>query len=127
MRTPERAKILADAIGRGVPINHACAIANISRSSFLAWRNADPALQAAIELATAKGVESRMKILEDAAKKDWRAALAWLQLLPEFAKHRGPEHLNITQNNLVIPRELLDQIAETRRLSEQSKVKTIEA
>jgi hypothetical protein len=66
VRTPERAKILCDAIGRGCPYTHACAIANISFETFSQWRAADEKFRAQLETAVAEGVQKRLAVIEQA-------------------------------------------------------------
>jgi|SRR5579862_2118945 len=126
VRTPDRAQILADSLALGVPIVHACRLARISPSAFFSWRENDAGFRGLLEESTARAVESRLKIIKEAAAKDYRAAVIWLQLCQKefFGKERAVESVHLTQNNFTIPKELLDQIAEIRR---QNEPKTIEA
>jgi hypothetical protein len=123
VRTAEKAKQVAEALARGLPIAQTCAIVGISYPSLCKWRKADPEFEQEIQQALARGVDARLTIIEEAAKKDWRAA-AWLleRTLPEsFGKQRTTESVSLVQNNtLIIPRELLDQLAESRRTNEKA-------
>jgi transposase len=78
VRTPERAKILCDAVAAGLPFIQACAVAKICAETFCKWRDQDANFRQAIETAVALGVARRLKKIEDASDAgDWRAS-AWL-------------------------------------------------
>jgi hypothetical protein len=68
-----------------MPFNFACSVAGIAISVFHDWRNQDPAFKEDIEAAIARGVDSRLKTIEESAAGDWRAA-AWL------LEHCQPQH-----------------------------------
>lgn len=76
--TPQCIKILCDAIGRGLPANHACAIAGVSFQTFSSFRNMNAAFAQVLNEATARGVEKRLQqIIQASDTGDWRAS-AWL-------------------------------------------------
>ena len=86
VRTPARAKIICDGLARGLPFVHACAVAGITFQTFNVWRNRDEKFRAQIDESIAKGVDRRLKKIEDASDAgDWRAS-AWL------LEHCQPEH-----------------------------------
>ena len=121
LRTPERAAAIADALGRGLAVSAACAIAGIGTRTFHTWRNNNVAFQDQIEEAISRGIDNRLKRIEAASDSgDWRAS-AWLleHTTDMFSKQRVVESVSYTQNNFTIPKELLDLIATTRRQHEK--------
>jgi hypothetical protein len=121
LRTPATARAIAEALGRGLPLVHAAAVAGVTPQTVCSWRHNDAAFETQIQEAIARGVESRLRIIEAAAMTDWRAAAFLLQTCqPEhFSKQRVVESVSYTQNNFTIPKELLDLIATTRRQNEK--------
>lgn len=86
VRTLGRARTICSALARGLPYIHACAVARISFETFSRWRGSDEQFRAQIDEAIAKGVDRRLRKIEDAsAAGDWRAS-AWL------LEHCQPEH-----------------------------------
>ena len=96
VRTPARAKIICNAIGRGLPFVHSCGVAQISFETFSRWRSSDEKFRAQIDEATAKGVSRRLKKIEDAAQTDWRAAAWLLERCPGAAEFYGRNRLEVT-------------------------------
>lgn len=90
VRTLPRAKIICNAIGRGLPFTHACAVARISFETFSRWRSSDEKFRAQIDEATAKGVDRRLKVIERATNSQDEAirlrAACW------FLEHTQPQH-----------------------------------
>ena len=123
LRTPERAKVIAEAIGRGVPIAHAARIAGVSPTCLHDWRAKDAAFEQQIQEAIARGIEARLAVIERASEAgDWRAS-AWLlsACQPEhFSKTRVQvEAVGQVEHSFVIPTDTLNQIAEARKRHEQ--------
>jgi hypothetical protein len=122
VQTPERAKVICEALARGLPYGHACAVAGISFQTFSVWRNRDTKFRQQIDEAIARGVEKRLKIIEDAARTEWRAA-AWLleHCQPEhFSKSRiQVEAVGAVEHTFVIPQQTLNDIAEARARRDQ--------
>lgn len=89
--TPEtRARILRCA-EKGLPLALCAKAAGITYTTLCNYRNADPDFNVEVGEAIVRGVEKRLKKIEDASEAgDWRAA-AWMleHCLPEhFAKNR---------------------------------------
>ena len=107
VRTPENAAAIAAGLGRGIPLQYVCAAVGISKATVCEWRNSDQDFEAQIESAIAKGIESRMAIIDAAALKDWRAA-AWLLQVsqPEhFARNKTGaqhQHLHVSGDKVLI-------------------------
>jgi hypothetical protein len=125
VQTPERAKIICDALARGLPFVHACAIAGISFQTFSVWRTRDEKFRAEIDRAIALGVERRLKTIETAADTgDWRAS-AWLleHCQPEhFSKSRiQVEAVGAIEHSFVIPQQTLNDIVEARARHERKQ------
>jgi hypothetical protein len=126
VRTPARAKIICDGLARGLPFVHACAVAGITFQTFNVWRNRDEKFRAQIDESIAKGVDRRLKKIEDASDAgDWRAS-AWLLehcQAEHFSKTRiQVEAVGSLEHSFIIPRETLDQIAEARARHEQKQL-----
>jgi hypothetical protein len=80
IRTPEIENILIEAAETGAPIKPCCATARISYETFRTWCMADPELADRFHEARERGRVNALSILQQAAKKDWRAAAEWLRL-----------------------------------------------
>lgn len=117
-RTPEMVRLICEGIARGVPIVNVCSIAGISQQTFSTWRDTDPDFREKIERARAEGIDRRLKIIEDAAVSEWRAA-AWLleHTAPEhFAKTRiQHEHVAHVTHEFTISPELMNQLVDARK------------
>lgn len=130
VQTPARAKIICNALARGLPFVHACAIAGISGQTFSDWRRRDSAFQLQIEEAIARGVEARLKKIEEAsAAGDWRASAWLLEHCPgsfeHFAKTRVQvEAVGQLEHTFVIPQQTLNEIAEARKKHEQRQIES---
>jgi hypothetical protein len=124
VQTAARAKIIYDSVARGIPYNHACAIAGISVQTFCDWRKRSPVFQQRLDEAIARGVESRLKKIEQASDAgDWRAS-AWLlehtEPSGQFCKSRVQvEAVGQFDHAFVIPQKTLDEIAEARERLER--------
>lgn len=122
VRTPETAEIICDAVARGMPFRLACHVAKISPTTFNEWKAEDATFAEQLEEAIARGVDVRLRTIEEASHGDWRAA-SWLleHCLPEhFAKSRiQVEAVGQFDHAFVIPQETLNQIAEARAKHER--------
>lgn len=115
--TPATVRKILRSVARGMPLVHSANAAGMSFQTLCTHRGKHPEFDDALAQAAARGLESRLKKIEEAAKTDWRAA-AW------YAEHVFPEHFSRTRiqveaigqfdHAFVIPRETLDQIAEAR-------------
>lgn len=86
--TPELVKRILKCVERGMPLSLACEAAGIEFCTLQVYRKKHPDFAAHIKAAIAKGVEKRLKKIEDASDAgDWRAA-AWL------LEHCQPEHFS---------------------------------
>jgi hypothetical protein len=78
VKTQRRARIICNALARGLPACHACACAGISFMTFTTWRSNDDKFRQRIDAAIAKGIDRRLKKIEKASNVgDWHAS-AWL-------------------------------------------------
>jgi hypothetical protein len=106
--TPENAKRLCEAIGRGLPFVHACAVVSISFQTFSDWRSRDAKFREQIEQAIAEGISKRLAVIEKAAADDWRAAAFLLQTCPGSSEHFGRQrtaehqHVHISGERVLI-------------------------
>jgi hypothetical protein len=120
-------KILCDAIGRGLPLKYACSLARIAYSTFADWRTSSPEFAEAIERAQAESISRCLEIIAAAAPKNWAAAGWYLErCFPEsFGRNRLEiQHVGAVaiEHSYVVPKEVLDQIAQARtQLDEQRK------
>jgi hypothetical protein len=117
-RTAQLAKLICEAVGRGIPLTHSCALAGVSYSTFCDWRNEDENFRELLQAAIAEGVNRRLAQIEKAADLgDWRAS-AWLleHTQPEhFSKSRVQlEHIGQVEHSFVIPQQTLNEISEAR-------------
>jgi hypothetical protein len=86
VRTRETAAVICDCVSRGMPFGHACSVAGISFQTFCDWRKDDAGFRQEIEQAVARGVDARLRVIEQASRLgDWRAS-AWL------LEHCQPQH-----------------------------------
>ena len=76
---PRMRERLIELIGKGVPNVHACAAVGISVPAFVQYRDRNEWFRDELATAIGKGIEARIKIIEAAAEKDWRAAAWWLE------------------------------------------------
>jgi transposase-like protein len=84
--TPDTVKNILKCLGQGMPLSLAARAAGINPLTLTVWRRKHPAFDEAAARAIARGVEKRLKKIEDASEAgDWRAA-AWL------LEHCQPEH-----------------------------------
>jgi hypothetical protein len=127
VRTPGRAKIICDSLARGLPYVHCCSIVGISFETFSKWRGSDEKFRSQIDAAIAAGVSARLKIIEDAAQTDWRAAAFLLTHCPGQAEHFAKTRIQVEalgqfDHNFTIPQQTLNEIAEARARHEQKQL-----
>jgi hypothetical protein len=79
--TPATIKKLLDALADGMTQKSACVVAGISESTIHEWKRALPELQQRMDEAREKARHKMLKIVKDAAPKDWRAAAEYLKLV----------------------------------------------
>jgi len=75
--TPARRAAILMALGKGVSRHGAAAIAGIHRDTLAEWEKKDPAFSDAVTRAMDISESVYVELIEEAAKKDWRAA-AWM-------------------------------------------------
>lgn len=98
----EKLKVVIEAIADGLPIMAACRLGNVSKQTFYRRLEKDSKFREQIELAEVRFMESRLKIIDMAAEKNWPAA-AW-RLERRFPAHfslknrDGKEEKSITVN-----------------------------
>jgi hypothetical protein len=106
-RTPRMAKRIGAAIRRGLALTHACQVSGLAFSSFCSWRNDSAQFRKMVEDSIAERCEALLGIMEEAAKKDWRAAQALLQM-SAGAEHYNPknrvehQHLHFNAEKVLI-------------------------
>jgi hypothetical protein len=84
--TPATIKRILRCLYRGMPLRLAAQAASISTQGLINHRRANPRFEDAVQKAIARGVEVRLKKIEQASDAgDWRAA-AWL------LEHCQPQH-----------------------------------
>jgi hypothetical protein len=96
VRTQRRARIICNALARGLPACHACACAGISFMTFSTWRTHDDKFRQRIEAAIAKGIDRRLKKIEKASADDWRASAWLLEHCPGAAEHFSKSRVEVT-------------------------------
>jgi hypothetical protein len=80
-----------------MPIHYAATLAGVAVSSVHYWQQRFPDFRQAIEEARARGINENLKVIQKAARTDWRAAAWYLEHVhPEnFARNRveisGPD------------------------------------
>ena len=129
VRTEKNEEIICDAIARGTPYRMACSIAHINYQTFLNWRRDDPAFQEKLDAAIARGVQSRLDVIERAMLSTdenirVRVATWWLEhVLPsDFSRSRiEVEAVGTLEHSFVIPQQTLNDIAEARARMEQKQ------
>src|ERR1017187_10426099 len=88
VRTQRRARIICNALARGLPACHACACAGISFMTFTTWKIHSEKFWQRIEAAIAKGIDRRLKKIEKASNAgDWHASAWLLSHCPGAAEH----------------------------------------
>ena len=130
VKTPEMAERLCEIIGRGIPFSHACPLAGISISAASEWRATDEDFATQLKLSESQFIAAHLdRIAKAAIKGSWTAS-AWMleRCHPEhFGRNRlevqHHQHNNVAiQNNYVVPKEILDEIAISRTRYEQQKL-----
>jgi len=123
--TAETQTRVLSCVEKGLPLTLAASAAGISYQSLVTYRAKNPQFADALVEAVARGVEKRLKKIEDASDAgDWRAS-AWL------LEHCQPEHFSKTriqveavgqlEHSFVIPQQTLNEIAEARGRLEQKQ------
>ena len=78
-RTPERERVILQALAEGCSRKAACAIAGVSDRSFRKWMAGDDEWQTRVALAESKPEKKMLKVVFDAAQGgEWKAASWWL-------------------------------------------------
>ena len=77
---PETIDRLLAGLADGLPIKSACIIAGIGVSTLADWREKYPKLEERMTEAREVARQKMLQRIKRAAKDDWRAAVAWLQL-----------------------------------------------
>src|SRR6266567_1422572 len=77
---PETIDRLLAGLADGLPIKSACIIAGVSVSTLADWREKYPELEERMAEAREVARRKMLQRIKRAAKDDWRAAAAWLQL-----------------------------------------------
>lgn len=83
-------------IAAGMPLQHAAAASGIGKSTFHLWQQKNPAFAGAVEKARARGLATRLAVITEAAKTDWRAA-AW------YCEHVFPDSFSKSRLELTGP------------------------
>lgn len=117
VRTAENAERLCRMVEKGIPFSLACSAIGLGVSTGHEWRSSDPALESTLSAAKARGIETRMEVICESAKTDWRCA-AW------FLEHTSPEHFAKSRievaavgdfaHSFSIPQDVLDSISAAR-------------
>jgi hypothetical protein len=72
--TPEVVDAVIHAMELGMTDADACSVAGISEDTFYAWQRTKPEFLNRTTRARPKGWQSDLKIIREAAEKDWKAA-----------------------------------------------------
>ena len=91
-RTPRTARLICKLVSDGLPIGKAASVAGLSNSWLCQWRNEDPAFEAQIQQAIAKGIQRRLAVVMSSMESQdesiaLRSATWWLTHTPESAKY----------------------------------------
>ena len=114
VRTPEVLKSLLEAAASGAPLRSCCAVAGISYETFRLWAQEEPEIIERLHEQREKARHRMLKILQDAALNDWRAADRYLQLAhredysPRAEINMGAVHQE--ENQIVVTPEVLAQL-----------------
>ena len=116
--TPQTVSRVIKAIESGLPIGLAVIRAGIVPSTFHQWRQRHQDFDQQVEAAQLIAIDSRLGVIENAAKMgDWRAA-AWLleRANSEFFSKNRIEHTHQHVGvSFTIPASTLDEISKARR------------
>ena len=80
IRKPEILRVILEAAATGAPAKACCAAAGISYEAFRAWCVDDPGIEEEFLEARERARVRALRVLQEAAPKDWRASAEWLRL-----------------------------------------------
>ena len=114
VRTQAALDALLEAAASGAPLRSCCAVAGISYETFRLWAQEEPDIIERLHEQREKARHRMLKILQDAALNDWRAADRYLQLAhredysPRAEINTGAVHQE--ENQIVVTPEVLVQL-----------------
>lgn len=113
--TDEVLRVLLGMIAEGSTVELACRAAGIADTTFRAWCREDPSLKDAVQRARAGTVAGWLGTINQATRKDWKAATWLLQNSPDtrdnYGAKGGDNKLEIVIN--------IDRSSDPRIVSEQ--------
>jgi len=100
--TDEVLAVLLNMISEGATIELACKASGISPATYRRWADQDPSLRDAVQRARAGTVAGWLSSVNQATRKDWKAATWLLQNSPDtrdnYGAHKGDGKLEIVIN-----------------------------
>jgi len=95
--TPQTVKRILRSVGRGLPLVHAANAAGMSFQTLCTHRSKNPQFADALARAISKGIERRLRKIEDASNAgDWRASAWALEHCPGASEHFARNRIEVT-------------------------------